>query len=124
MRRDKSYLAGLVQRSEGLKFRGFARVRHLELRSNPVSEKITDIWIKRGSEVDPAFEATCHIWFSAATDAVAQQPSFPFLQEGRARTAFVSGSYQTCLERQRAAPENASLSTPEIGACASAMGGH
>jgi hypothetical protein len=48
--------------------------------------------------------------------AVAEQPNFPFLQEGGARSAFVGGSYRTCLEKQRTAPENATLSTPELGA--------
>jgi hypothetical protein len=46
----------------------------------------------------------------------AQQPTFPFLQEGGARTAFVSGSYGACLEKQRGSAANASLSGPEIGA--------
>jgi hypothetical protein len=50
-----------------------------------------------------------------ATHAFAQQPTFPFLQEGGARSAFVGGSRRTCLEKQRAAPENASLSAPELG---------
>jgi hypothetical protein len=51
-----------------------------------------------------------------ASHVRAQQPTFPLLQEGGARTAFVSGSYRTCLERQRASAENANLSTPELGA--------
>jgi hypothetical protein len=50
-----------------------------------------------------------------ASAAAAQQPTFPLLQDGGARSAFVGGSYRTCLEKQRAAPENASLSTPELG---------
>ena len=45
---------------------------------------------------------------------VAEQPAFPLLQDGGPRSAFVGGSYRTCLEQQRAA--NASLSTPELGA--------
>lgn len=48
--------------------------------------------------------------------AHAQQPTFPFLQDGGARTAFVSGTYRTCLEKQRAAGENATFSPPELGA--------
>lgn len=51
-----------------------------------------------------------------ASVAVAQQPTFPLLQDGGARSAFVGGSYRSCLEKQRAAPENASLSAPELGA--------
>ena len=51
-----------------------------------------------------------------AADAFAQQPTFPFLQEGSARLAFITTVYENCLEKQRAAAENASLSTPEIGA--------
>lgn len=50
-----------------------------------------------------------------ASHVSAQQPSFPLLQEGGARTAFVSGSYGSCMERQRSSAENASLSTPELG---------
>ena len=52
----------------------------------------------------------------AATSAVAQQTTFPFLQDGGARSAFVGGSYRSCLERQKTTPENASLSVPELGA--------
>lgn len=48
--------------------------------------------------------------------AFAQQPTFPLLQDGGARRAFVGGAYRTCLEKQRAAAENATLSTPELGA--------
>lgn len=51
-----------------------------------------------------------------AAPAFAQQPSFPLLQDGGARRAFVGGTYRTCLEKQRAAAENATLSTPELGA--------
>jgi hypothetical protein len=51
-----------------------------------------------------------------ASTATAQQPTFPFLQDGGARSAFVGGSYRTCLERQRAAPKNVALSVPELGA--------
>jgi hypothetical protein len=53
---------------------------------------------------------------TASHVAAEQQPTFPLLQDGSARTAFVSGAYRTCLERQRASAENASLSTPELGA--------
>jgi hypothetical protein len=48
--------------------------------------------------------------------AFAQQPTFPLLQDGGARSAFVGGVYRTCIKEQRAATENASLSTPELGA--------
>jgi hypothetical protein len=48
--------------------------------------------------------------------AAGQQPTFPLLQDGGARSAFVGGIYRTCLKEQRAASENASLSTPELGA--------
>jgi hypothetical protein len=51
-----------------------------------------------------------------ASHVSAQQPTFPLLQEGTARTAFVSGTYRACLERQKGYAENASLSTPELGA--------
>src|SRR6266404_1002446 len=46
----------------------------------------------------------------------AQQPTFPMLQDGGARSAFVGGTYRTCLEKQQAAAENATLSKPELGA--------
>jgi hypothetical protein len=52
----------------------------------------------------------------AATGSLAQQPTFPMLQDGGPRTAFVGGTYRTCLERQRASAENSSLTTPELGA--------
>jgi hypothetical protein len=48
--------------------------------------------------------------------AVAQQPTFPLLQDGPGRVAFQSSGYEECLKVQRAAPQNASLSTPELGA--------
>src|SRR5262245_6643647 len=44
----------------------------------------------------------------------AQEPTFPLLQNEQARLAFVSGSYGTCLERQRAFAENANLSTTQL----------
>jgi hypothetical protein len=53
---------------------------------------------------------------AATGTAFTQQPTFPFMREGGERTAFVGGSYRTCLEKQRAVAENASLSTPELGA--------
>ncbi len=52
----------------------------------------------------------------AASHVSAQQPTFPFLQEGGARIAFVSGAYRSCMKKQRSSAENASLSTPELGA--------
>jgi hypothetical protein len=39
----------------------------------------------------------------------------PLLQDGSARGAFVSGTYAPCLKKQRGAPENAGLTTPELG---------
>lgn len=50
-----------------------------------------------------------------AAPVFAQQPTFPLLQDGGARSAFVGGTYRTCIKEQRAATENASLSTPELG---------
>src|SRR6266851_4021029 len=51
-----------------------------------------------------------------AAPAFAQQPTFPLLQDGGARSAFVGGTYRTCLEKQRAAAENRTLSAPMVGA--------
>jgi hypothetical protein len=51
-----------------------------------------------------------------AAPAFAQQPTFPLLQDGGARSAFVGGVYRTCIKEQRASTENVSLSTPELGA--------
>jgi hypothetical protein len=51
----------------------------------------------------------------AATGSSAEQPTFPLLQDGGPRTAWVSGSYRTCLQRQRASAENSSLTTSELG---------
>jgi hypothetical protein len=45
----------------------------------------------------------------------AAESDLPLLQDGSARTAFVSGVYKTCLERQRKLPENTSLTAPELG---------
>jgi hypothetical protein len=50
-----------------------------------------------------------------ASHVFAQQ-TFPLLQEGSARTAFVSGAYRICLEGARRAPENANLPPPVLGA--------
>ncbi len=49
-----------------------------------------------------------------AAPAFAQQPTFPLLQDGGARSAFVGGTYRTCFEKQRA--ENGTLSAPMVGA--------
>jgi hypothetical protein len=46
---------------------------------------------------------------------LAAEPDLPLLQDGSARTAFISGVYKTCLERQRKLPENTSLTAPELG---------
>jgi hypothetical protein len=43
------------------------------------------------------------------------EPDLPLLQDGSARTAFVSGIYKTCLERQRKHPVNTILTPPELG---------
>jgi len=53
----------------------------------------------------------------------AQQPTFPMLQDGGARSAFVGGTYRTCLEKQQAAAENATLSKQNSVRFASAMAG-
>lgn len=45
----------------------------------------------------------------------APEPVPTLLQDGRARTAYVSGFYKTCLPKQRTLPENASLTDPELG---------
>lgn len=45
----------------------------------------------------------------------AAESDLPLLQDGSARTAFVSDVYKTCLERQRKLPENTSLTAPELG---------
>jgi hypothetical protein len=49
-----------------------------------------------------------------ATGSSAEQPTFPLLQDGGPRTAWVSGTYRSCLEKQRAATENSSLTTPDL----------
>jgi hypothetical protein len=46
---------------------------------------------------------------------LAAESDFPLLQDGSARTDFLSGVYKKCLERQRKLPENTSLTTPELG---------
>ena len=51
-----------------------------------------------------------------ATGTSADQPTFPLLQDGGPRTAFVSGTYRSCLEKQRAATENSTLTTPDLAA--------
>jgi hypothetical protein len=51
-----------------------------------------------------------------ASRVSAQQPTFPLRQDGPARTAFVSGAYRTCLEKQRASAANATVTTPVLGA--------
>ena len=43
------------------------------------------------------------------------EPDLPLLQEGSARTAFISGIYKTCLERQRKHQENTILTPAELG---------
>jgi hypothetical protein len=51
-----------------------------------------------------------------ASRVLAQQSTFPLRQDGPARTAFVSGAYRTCLEKQRASAANATVTTPVLGA--------
>jgi hypothetical protein len=46
----------------------------------------------------------------------APEPVLPLLQDGTARTAFVSGAYSSCMQKQRTLPENAELSAPGLGA--------
>ena len=49
------------------------------------------------------------------TARITHASDLPFLQEGSARTAFVSGAYETCMEGQRKLPKNASFTAPELG---------
>jgi hypothetical protein len=49
-----------------------------------------------------------------ATMAHAQQPTFPFLQDGGARNAFVNGAIGTCTKTQTAAPANQGVSQERI----------
>jgi hypothetical protein len=44
----------------------------------------------------------------------AQQPTFPFLQDGGARNSYVQGAINTCLKTQTAAPENQGISQDRI----------
>jgi hypothetical protein len=46
--------------------------------------------------------------------AHAQQPTFPFLQDGGARSAFVLGAIDTCLKGQTAASANQDISQERI----------
>jgi hypothetical protein len=46
--------------------------------------------------------------------AYAQQPTFPFLQEGGARNSFVRGAIISCLKTQTAAPANQGVSQERI----------
>jgi hypothetical protein len=46
--------------------------------------------------------------------AHAQQPTFPFLQDGGARNSFVQGAINTCLKTQTAAAENQGISQDRI----------
>jgi len=48
------------------------------------------------------------------SSAHAQQPTFPFLQDGGARNSFVQGGINTCLKTQAAAAENHGLSKDRI----------
>ena len=50
----------------------------------------------------------------ASVQVSAQQPSFPFLQDGGARDSFVRGSVGTCIKTQSAAPTNAGYSQDRI----------
>ncbi len=51
-----------------------------------------------------------------ATQAFAQQTSLPLLHDGEERNGFVGGFYTGCLKQRRAAKENETLSTTELGA--------
>jgi hypothetical protein len=55
------------------------------------------------------------IAISTGGNPLAAEPDLPLLQDESARTAFISGVYKTCLERQRKLRENASLTAPELG---------
>ena len=50
-----------------------------------------------------------------ATARITNASDLPLLQDGSARTAFVSGAYETCMEGQRKLPKNASYTAPELG---------
>jgi hypothetical protein len=57
-------------------------------------------------------------WQLLATEQASTLPPeqvLPFLQDGSPRTAFVSGAYKACLETQRSVPENASVTTSQLG---------
>lgn len=49
------------------------------------------------------------------SSVAAEQPTFPFLQDSGARSAFISGSFPSCLENQRRFAENAGNSTSLLG---------
>ena len=53
---------------------------------------------------------------TASPRAIAQQPTFPFMHESTARTAYVSGAYDKCMERLSASARKRGMSTPELGA--------
>jgi hypothetical protein len=46
--------------------------------------------------------------------AHAQQPTFPFLQDGGARNSFAQGAIDTCLKTQTATPANQGISQERI----------
>jgi hypothetical protein len=46
----------------------------------------------------------------------APEPVLPFLQDGTARTAYVSDVYETCMQKQQTLPENVELSARELSA--------
>jgi hypothetical protein len=62
-----------------------------------------------------AFAALIFATFATTFSASAQHPTFPLLQEGGPRTAFVSGAYGSCFEKQKGVSANSSLSDATLG---------
>jgi hypothetical protein len=54
--------------------------------------------------------STALVLLTWASQAAAQQPSFPFLQDGGARESFVRSTMNSCIKTQIAAPENKGIS--------------
>jgi hypothetical protein len=57
--------------------------------------------------------AFCSVLFCMSC-AFAQQPSFPFLQDGSARESFVRSANNSCIKTQTAAAENKDISQDQI----------
>lgn len=56
----------------------------------------------------------CAAVLLCASAAQAQQPTFPFLQDGGARNSFVRGTIDTCLKTRLAAPESRTIPQDRI----------